>query len=171
MSVSIRQLNEYDHIQYRQLRLEALLNHPEAFSSSYEEEVIEDASFFIRRLNQQHAYCLGAFDQEVMVGMAVFVPQERVKIHHMGDIFSVYVSPTYRKMNIGYLMIQNIIAYTKNLGYIEQIKLSVTSTNVDAIHLYQRCGFEIYGLDPNVIKINDTYYDSSLMIFYLKKAL
>ncbi|RJX25729.1 MAG: GNAT family N-acetyltransferase [Acholeplasma sp.] len=168
MKPIIRQMNENDVKQYRLLRLEALKNHPEAFASSYEEEILYDESIYVQRLKQQSTYSVGAFDGDAMIGMAVFVPQSRTKISHMADIFSVYVSPLYRKHNLGYLMIQTIINHAKQLGFIEQIKLSVTSTNLDAIKLYMRCGFEIYGTDPHVIKVGDRYYDSTLMILYIK---
>lgn len=164
----IRQLKESDYKNYRQLRLEALQNHPEAFASSYEEESLQDDSFYIDRLNQKNSYAIGAFDETSLVGIAVCVPQTRNKIRHIADIYSVYVTPQYRKKNIAYQMIQSIIKYAEALGYIEQMKLSVTSTNVEAIKLYQRCGFQIYGLDPKVIRIHEQYFDSILMIKYLK---
>lgn len=169
MNALIRQLNEHDLSQYRQLRLEALLNHPEAFASSYEEESSFDDSFFLNRLKQESSYSIGVFDGKTLVGMAAFVPQSRLKIRHIADIFSVYITPKYRKQNLGYHMLQAIILHAKTLGYIEQIKLSVTATNLDAIKLYKRCGFEIYGIDPQVIKVNNQYYDSILMIKYLKR--
>jgi len=167
MKIIIRRFNEDDVKQYRQLRLEALKNHPEAFASSFEEEILYDESLYIQRLKQESTYSIGAFDGDTMVGMAVFVPQTKMKISHMSDIFSFYVTPSYRKHNLGYLMIQNIINYAKQLGFIEQIKLSVTATNHDAIRLYERCGFARYATDPKVSKLGDQYYDSILMILYL----
>jgi len=35
---------------------------------------------------------------------------------------------------------------------------------MSAIRLYTKCGFQVYGVDPQVIKANGIFYDELLMV-------
>lgn len=58
---------------------------------------------------------------------------------------------------IGTIMIQTVLDIAKNLGY-EQAELEVAATNENAIALYKKLQFEIYGRFPDNMKYADGQY-------------
>ena len=65
--------------QYKKLRLDALLERPESFSASYEEEVLMPDSKFEERLTHPDNITLGAFIGETLVGMVTLITSNRQK--------------------------------------------------------------------------------------------
>jgi RimJ/RimL family protein N-acetyltransferase len=63
---------------------------------------------------------------------------------------------------------QELITQAKQLDGLEQLHLSVLTTNLAARRLYQSFGFEVYGTAPRVIKFGEQYLDEDLMMFYLR---
>jgi ribosomal protein S18 acetylase RimI-like enzyme len=47
---------------------------------------------------------------------------------------------------------------------VEQIELSVTTTQTAAIGLYRSLGFESWGCEPKALKIADRYLDEEYMV-------
>jgi ribosomal protein S18 acetylase RimI-like enzyme len=48
------------------------------------------------------------------------------------------------------------------------LTLSVTSSNVSAIGLYEGCGFIRYARLPRAIKVGNTYFDKDQMVLKLQ---
>ena len=46
---------------------------------------------------------------------------------------------------------------------VEEVRLTIVATNTAAIRLYERAGFEQYGLERRALKIGDDYHDEVLM--------
>ena len=66
-------------------------------------------------------------------------------------------------MGIGTALLSEILTAAKAAGY-EQAELEVVSTNVPAIVLYKKLGFEVTGTTPRALKFQDgTYADFLLM--------
>ena len=162
----IRKLSSRHLEAYKKLRLEALLDCPEAFGSSYEEEVHMTDKEFKQRLNHPDRVTLGAFQDKALVGMITLMTSGREKTKQNGHIVSMIVTPEYRKQGIGNKLLEEIILEAKNRKVLN-LFLSVTSTNQVAIHMYQMVGFKRYGIEERTIKINDTYFDTDLMAMYL----
>lgn len=159
--ISIRRLEEY-----KKLRLAALLEHPEAFGSSYEEEVEMSDKKFKERLSNPENVTLGAFKDRELVGMITLITSKRKKTYQNGHIVSMIVSPLYRKQGIGQKLLEAIFIEARNLK-IENLFLSVTSTNYPAINMYKKMGFRRYATEMKAIKVDETYFDSDLMALYL----
>lgn len=159
--ISTRHLEEY-----KKLRLDALREHPEAFSSSYEEEVLMPDKKFEERLTNPDNITLGAFKDQTLVGMVTLITSKRQKTKHNGYIVSMIVSPNHRKQGIGQELLYSIFSEAKDYG-IENLFISVTSINIAAIHMYHKIGFKYYATEKKVIKINDKYYHNDLMVLHL----
>ena len=96
-AISIRPLDPSDAQAFQRLRLEGLENSPEAFASSYEEEVslpIETVSARIPSSGPNVIF--GAFDEGRLVGVAGFAVHDRMKARHKGVMWGVYVKPEWR---------------------------------------------------------------------------
>jgi ribosomal protein S18 acetylase RimI-like enzyme len=162
--MEIRLLEPKDALNYKELRLEALKSHPEAFSSSYDEEKELPHEYFESRLNFEHFFTFGAFAETKLIGVVTLILETKTKIKHRAHIVAMYVDPEKRNSGIGRALLSATIKKAKEIEEIEQIYLTVTSSNDPAKKLYQSLGFKTYGIDRKGLKIENTYFDDELMV-------
>jgi len=130
--MNIRLLTAADAEVYRELRLEGLQTNPEAFGSSFEEEKDISLESFASRIEGQGTFTIGAFNQGDLLGVATLVQANKVKLKHKASIFAVYVSPKKRGLGIGKQLMVEVINQAKTLVDVEQINLTVVSSNESA---------------------------------------
>ncbi|MGO8948765.1 MAG: N-acetyltransferase family protein [Ktedonobacterales bacterium] len=175
----IRPLAEEDTDALFNLRLRALEESPEAFGSTYEETVRSGKQSIRERLLRPHdqTFFLGAFPAEAadesseagnLVGMVAFFREGGLKSEHKGYIISMYVSSERRGQGIGKALVSEAISQARKLPGLEQLLLSVVTTNSAARALYHSLGFEAYGLEPRALKQGSRYWDEELMILRLE---
>ncbi|WP_322904206.1 GNAT family N-acetyltransferase [Paenibacillus campi] len=152
---------------YRQLRLEALEQYPEAFASSYEEELAWPIERFNDRLSTDDKFTIGAWLDQQLIGAVTLSPERRTKLKHRANIVAMYVRPEHRGSGTGRQLMQHAIGLARELGGIEQLYLSVMAHNEPAKRLYMALGFETYGKDWRALKIGDAYHDEELMVLFL----
>jgi ribosomal protein S18 acetylase RimI-like enzyme len=162
-SITIRQAVPEDATGLRELRLEALKNHPKAFGSDYDSEVNHPLSFWESRLaNSLSGAVYLAVHQMDFIGMAGIYRSERVKLKHTANIWGVYLQPAFRGHNIADQLVLACLEWAKEQA-VRRVKLAVITTNIPAINLYIKCGFCVYGVDPQVIQWQGLAYDELLM--------
>lgn len=166
--MEIKLLEPKDASEYRKLRLDALRDHPEAFSSSYEEEIELPLEHTERRLSYEHFFTFGALIDHRLVGIVTLILDTNMKTKHKAHIVAMYVSPGSRGSGVGRGLMLKAIQKAKEIGGIEQIYLTVTSDDGPACRLYQSLGFTIYGIDKKGLKIEDTYFDEELMVLVIE---
>lgn len=169
--IEIRRLTSEDASAFYSLRLEALEQEPEAFSSSPEEHRALTQAAIAHRLGsnpEQRSFILAAFIHDAPVAMAGFFHEDGPKTKHRGRIWGVYVSQQWRRKGIARVLLTEIIRRAKALPELEQITLAVASTQNAARQLYLSLGFEIYGRDPHAMKVGDSYLDEDLMLLRLR---
>ena len=164
--VTIRLGTEEDAPAYRDLRLEALCNHPEAFSSDYETGLAKPMSYWTKRLrfddpdNGVRLYF--AVHDELLIGMCGITHTDAPKQKHSAYIVSMYVRPEWRGLRIAEELIDACLERGRVHG-IQIAKLGVTTTNGPAIRCYERCGFQVFGTEPQAIYHDGVFYDELLM--------
>ena len=165
----LRMLTSVDAEVYRELRLQSLRLHPEAYLSSYEsEKKLSIVTTRIRLEPSENNFTLGAFDgEEKLVGIVTFFRESRPKIDHKANIYSVYVDSDVRKQGVGRRLMVELIARARQLPGLEILNLTVTSNNVAAKRLYESLGFICYGTEKKAMKLGDEYLDEDLMILML----
>jgi RimJ/RimL family protein N-acetyltransferase len=170
--MEIRMLRVEDAEAFRRLRLQALAEHPEAFSSSYEEQKDRTIEEWQNRLQPSptgdHGY-FGAFDGERLVGIVGFYRHNGEKLSHKASVISMYVDPAYRGKRLGERLMHTLMEHVRAVGGVEQLLLTVVSDNTAARRLYDRCGFVPYGEEKRALKVGDRYYDETLMVYVLQK--
>jgi len=98
-----------------------------------------------------------------LIGITGFNRMARQRAMHRGEIVQVYVDSKYRGQNIGERLLRLALEYGFRLDGIEQIQLSVIATNTAAIKLYEKLGFQTFGLQPKYFKVGDAYLDQQFM--------
>lgn len=122
------------------LRLEALEGDPEAFSASLEDHRKPTLDKVRKRLG------VGA--------------QSRNK----GRVWGVYVTPSQRGAGLGRTLLNAVLDHVRTFSEVEQILLSVTTTQTAAGRLYRSMGFVPFGREPRALKIAGHYIDEEYMV-------
>jgi len=169
-AMNIRQLDAADADAYQRLRLRALHESPAAFSASYEDEVdrsIDEVARRIRPAEDGSVRMLGVFEADRLVGFVAVVHPQRRKLRHGAALAGMYIVPESRRLGFGRALLEAAIECVRAIGGVRQIKLGVNAANVAAKALYRRAGFEIYGLEPDVLRIGGEFYDETLYVLRL----
>ncbi len=107
---------------------------------------------------------VGVFDGEEQVGdVGVAQLRPHIKYRHRA-VMGISVLKEYWGCGLGSYLMQLAIDQTRANGF-EQLELGVYSDNSRAIHLYEKFGFERYGIQPRAFKLKDgSYRDEIIMV-------
>ena len=159
----IRTADSSDLESFKQLRLQALHDHPVAFSADYEVNRKADDKFWEKYFDfGDEAMIYLGFHGDELMGMTGVRLDYSPKTRHSALIWGVYVQPEWRGLEVAEVLIRACLEWAKSNGAVIA-KLGVASTNLSAIRCYERCGFETYGVEPKAIYFDETYYDENLM--------
>ena len=169
-SIAIRPTREEDVAAYRELRLEALRTHPEAFGATYEENLARPIERWQQNVRDGAGTDLGityvAEAAGALAGMTGIYRDNSAKMGHRATIWGVYMRPGWRGAGIADALIGACVSWAHQQR-LRLVTLSVVTTNAAAIRCYVRCGFSVYGVDPEVIYHDGVYYDELLMMRHL----
>ncbi len=166
--LEFRLLNDGDVEQYKDIRLEALREHPEAFLGSYEVEGQKPNQFFLDAVHTDKV--MGCFSKTSgrllgIVGFYVITPEPQGKRRHSGKIWGFYIRPEYRGRGFAKKLLRLLLEEAEL--HVEKVLLKVNARSRGAIKLYQSLGFVKYGFEARSLKIGDTYYNDVLMVKFL----
>lgn len=185
----IRQLGHADAIAYRALRLRMLALYPDAFTSSFEEDVDKPLTWVAERLEPGSAapndFVLGAFaaveveardaardrdraPAQALVGAIGLTVEARPKQRHKGFVFGMYVAPEHASRGIGRALLDACIERARSIERLELLTLTVTATNERPRRLYEAAGFHAFGVEERALKIGDAYYAKAHMMLSLQ---
>jgi RimJ/RimL family protein N-acetyltransferase len=168
LTIDVRQLAEADASEYHELRLRGLREHPDAFTSSYEEECERPLSWVKTRV--ANSVVLGAYVGGRLVGVLGMSVDPRAKVRHKAQVFGMYVAPEHAGRGIGKTLVGECIARARSMAGFEQLQLTVTDSNARAKALYERAGFRSFGVEPNAVKVAGRYYDKCYMMLVTSEA-
>ena len=163
--LKVRRLDPQEFASYREIRLEGLKNHPDAFSASWETESTRPASWWAERL-ESNIVLGGWIDGSPLAGVVGFRMHGGTKVRHKGVLWGMYVRPDARGTGLAASLVQRVIERAP--PFLEEILLAVVASNVAACRLYRSAGFEQYGREQRALKVGDEYYDEALMALSLR---
>lgn len=168
--VDIKIINPEHAESFWQLRLESLVNSPENFGSTYEEDSVRPMEAVQARVTPSNSsFILGAYTADgQIVGMLGFKQEQSIKVKHKGYLWGMYVKPMFRNQGVGKKLLVEAIEKAKSADGLEQINLGVVTGNASAKGLYDSVGFVVYGCEKNALKYNGEYYDEYLMCYRIK---
>ena len=167
--MEIRRLTPDDAPNFRCLRLRALKGHPQAFTSSWEEEREAPVEAVRSRLARDEVQFWGAFEQDKLCGMVGLQRETRAKNRHKGTVVAMYVAPEQAGRGVGRALLDALIAEAQSAG-LELLVLTVTEGNSSAAKLYERCGFRSFGIEPRAIKVDGRAWAKNHMYLELKPS-
>ena len=156
---TVRRINECDLEDFRRVRLEALLLHPEAFGASYEDWSQKPAQFFAEKLRTN--YVFGGFDLHGRLqGMIGLSYSTSPKLSHVATIWGMYVRTGMRGSGLSSGLME---AALEAASSVKTVKLSVVTTNQAAYALYRSYGFTEWATDTAALYANGLFYDEYMM--------
>ncbi len=161
----IREANPADAIRFRELRLDASLNNPIAFTADHQKNLNQPLKYWEESLSVQadESTIFLAEQEGNLIGMAGIARGDSPKTRHSAWIWGVYVKPEWRGLHLAEEIINSCFTWAK-ARKIVLAKLGVTAVNASAIRCYERCGFKIYGTEPDAVFYEGKYYDEYLMV-------
>lgn len=131
--------------QYKRLRLEALKNDPQAFSSNYAREAAYPDEKWQKRVADANAgkvskMYFAKLDGK-LVGMVGSYRDDEGLINHKAEIWGVYVDPNYRGKGVAKSLMGKILEELEKDEDINIVKLGVNSDQQNAVRLYESFGF------------------------------
>ncbi|MCQ4260594.1 GNAT family N-acetyltransferase [Stutzerimonas stutzeri] len=148
--LEVRSVVVGDWQEYRDIRLRALLDSPDAFGSTYEAEVVRTDEQWQARIAAAsisgNDRVLFAMYHERVCGLtwcklSASVPEE-------ADLFQMWVDPASRGAGAGRALLAESLAWARNIGA-RRVRLGVTAADSPAMRLYTAHGFRPAGsLEP-----------------------
>ncbi|HUR87937.1 MAG TPA: GNAT family N-acetyltransferase [Ramlibacter sp.] len=160
--MEIRRLGPDDAPAYRALRMRALWEFPEAFTSSWEEDETQPMEVWEVRLGGEQTLFWGAYEDNQLCGMVGLERERRAKNRHKGTVIGMYVSQEFFGTGMGRALIDALIAEARATG-LEVLVLTVTEGNSVATNFYEAAGFRSFGIEPKAMKLEGRFHGKNHM--------
>jgi ribosomal protein S18 acetylase RimI-like enzyme len=115
----------------------------------------------------QNIYLVAEYEGQV-VAHAFLESCTLQSLRHVADL-NMAVHLGWQGKGIGKKLLEQIIKSARSTSVIEKIQLNVRATNMVAISLYKKMGFQVEGRLKNRVKIKDRYIDDIVMGLELKR--
>ncbi|MCX6117082.1 MAG: GNAT family N-acetyltransferase [Proteobacteria bacterium] len=126
---------------------------------------LQDVETFQKRLIIKNCPVFYAIDREKVVGWCDVSRSDQSRFAHRGHL-GLGVLREYRNQKLGRKLMSKALDHAKSIG-IEKLELSVFASNVNAIRLYEKMGFQYEGLIKNHRKLDGIVFDTYLMALVL----
>lgn len=165
--MEIRRLQITDAPDYRAFRLRGLRQHPDAFTSSFEEEKLRPLADTERRLAAPGTEKLwGAFVNGELAGMVGLSHEMRAKNRHKATLVGMYVAEEFSRRGLGCALVNTVVRNARDCG-VELVILTVTDNNRAACALYAQAGFSAFGIEPDAIRVDGISFGKQHMFLQL----
>ena len=166
----IRRLTPADAAGYQRFRLRGLREHPEAFTSAYEEVALQPLSTPERRLASLDEKVWGAFEGGTLAGMIGLNHETRLHNRHKATLVGMYVASEFAGCRLGQALVRTVLQEARDC-LVELIVLTVTEGNQAALALYRRAGFAAFGTEPDAVRVQGSSYGKVHMALQLPCAM
>ena len=124
----------------RAIRLRALRDSPEAYSSTFDETAMRPPEAWVRQISELATFV--AVEAGRDIGLVRGGRDD--ELNDGAWLLSMWVAPEHRGKGVGEALIDAVVAWARSEGY-TQLLLEVGDDNEPAIALYERKGFEPNG--------------------------
>jgi RimJ/RimL family protein N-acetyltransferase len=157
----IRRLTVTDVDAFYALRLRCMHEAFDFFRSAPADVEADGLADCLQRLQSDHVRIVGAFEQDVLVGIGGITRETREKLRHKALLWGMFVVPEAAGRGIGESIVEALIAQAQ--GFAQALHLTLLDGNSRAQALYERCGFIVYGREPQSVMQPSGAVDEILM--------
>lgn len=156
----LRRLRPPDAPAYRALMLEALETDSDAFTATRAEHGAQPLAWWVARVSEAPEapeQVFGAFVEDELIGLAGIRFGGRIRTRHKATLFGMYVRPTRRGTGIGKRLVETVLEAARAHPATQLVQLTVVAENDAARHLYESCGFRVFGIEPFANRVGARY--------------
>lgn len=138
----IRRLNIGEAAVYRSLRLEALKDSPEAFSTTYESALERDDNSWISQADSSaHGNDRATFIvfDDRPIGLAALYRDSDIPSE--GELLQMWIAPSHRGGGVAADLLDHLFRWAANHSF-TSIRAEVTQGNLRALRFYKKYGFQ-----------------------------
>jgi ribosomal protein S18 acetylase RimI-like enzyme len=135
--VQIRRLEPREWKRYRDLRLRALLDTPDAFASTHAEQASLDDDYWRGRAGDEESAIFVTADFSAMAIGFLRAPGK-------AGLVSMWVAPESRGRGLGSGLVERVVSWAEDIGA-DEVTLWANEQNAAALGLYERAGFAATG--------------------------
>lgn len=163
MNYIVKKIEKNDWKNYRDIRLEALKEEPDAFGGSYNEYKDKDDLYWIDKASlsgekSERNFICAVLDNNNFISIGGAYQDE----NNEWNIIAIYVKKEFRGLGVGSLLLNKILEELKTRK-VEKAFLRVNTKRIPAIFLYKRFGFEIIKTIPNQMSGDGNLHDEHEM--------
>ena len=108
--------------------------------------------FINQQAQSDNQITLLAFLNDDLVGIINITADQRPRVRHIGDVF-LGIKKVFWGCGLGSILMEEAIEWAKSSGNIRRLQLTVQKRNTAAVHLYEKMGFSIEGLQERGARI------------------
>lgn len=167
--IKIIEISEERWQEYRELRLLAVKDSPEAFMETEEEALVCSEEKWKQRASSPDGFMLFAQADNKPVGMISAYWENKERCKHIAHLVGFFVQREYRGQGVGKQLFTAALEKLKQDTHMEKVDIGVVATQKAAHHLYKKFGFREIGRKEKEQKVGDHYYDEYLMELLLPR--
>jgi RimJ/RimL family protein N-acetyltransferase len=153
---------------FRQIRLQALREHPDVYLGSYKDAVVRTEREWKEMLDGKGKCIFGLFDGDTMIGLAAVFTSRDDPSGQSGVLAMDYVDPAYRDRRLSGLLYQARIDWAKQHRPFKRLFISHREGNEASRRANQSFGFKYVGKEevnwPDGTKAPDYLYELDLAV-------
>lgn len=152
----VRRLGPDEAALWRDLRLEALEHHPEAYGATHDDWAGRPLEDFAHRLRDARVF--GVFAGGALAGSMAL----DVEAGGVGVITAVYLREPFRGRGLARAMLRKLEQSARAAG-VQRLRLSVAEVNTAARGFYLTNGFHDQGTEPRVLARDGRFLEVRVM--------
>lgn len=157
-SITLRPLGAEDAAAFAPLRRAGAEALPHAFRFDPADDF--SSSLTATQARIERGIAVGAFEGDVLVAIGVVEPFAGARLRHKWLLWGMYVAQP--GIGLGEQIVRALVAAARGAGA-QSVQLTVMADNARARALYERCGFTVYGVEPQSVYRADGLADELLM--------
>jgi ribosomal protein S18 acetylase RimI-like enzyme len=163
--MQVRTLGPADAAAFHALRLRGLQEFPDAFASSFEEEAPLALEEIAKRLEPRDDRAVfGSYAGDLLCGVVGIQREGMAKLRHKAVLWGMYVAPEARRAGHGEALIRFALQHAWAKLQVAQVNLGAHTLNEDALRLYRKVGFEVFGTEVGSLRVNGQPQDEYHMV-------
>ncbi len=162
-ALDLRRLRAPDASAFRDIRLEGLRLHPDAFGASFAEEQAEPLERVADRL--ENAHVVAAVADDSIAGIVGLGWTRAEKTRHIGLIWGLYVRPSWRRSGVARRLIETVVSDVRHaqpqdwMSDLRSLRICAEANNRAAIKLYEAVGFTPWAVEKQALLVGDRFHD------------